>query len=246
MRDDLKITVHKWTAEEQQAVNGFYEAFRKVWDTMNPWYKLEEPFSEAGVQRFRDAMKYGRDGWPVPKRLDDVAVNIAVPSSSGNDGLYLRVIKPTAPSKGVYLHMHSGGWTVGSADIEDTVLHRIAKNTGYTVASVEYRLAPKHRYPKAIDDCLDAALFLLHPDNENKYGPLRIIGGESAGGHLTMAVAFRLRNKGIDVRKQFHCLVFNYGVFGMSKLEILGCSASSLPFIPLLPGSVPGRPECED
>lgn len=228
MTDNLKITVQKWTLEEERAITEKYTGFRKFWDTITPWYKLEEPYSEAGAQRFRDAMKYGRDGWPVPKRLNDVAVNIPVPSSTGNQELYVRIFRSPAPSKGVYLHIHGGGWTIGSADIEDEIRYRVAQNTEYTVASVEYRLAPKHRYPKAIDDCLDAALFFLQPDMEQQYGALRILGGESSGGHLAMAVAFRLRKSGVNVRKQLDCLIFNHAVFGMYCLCVRSFSCVCL------------------
>lgn len=219
--NDLKIRVHQWTAEERKANEGFYAALREIWNTMIPWYQLEEPYSEKGAQRFRDQMKYGGGGWPARKRLDDIAVNIPFPSSTGAQGVYLRVFKPASASnggsKGVYLHIHGGGWTVGSADIEDETLYRIACNTGYTVASCEYRLAPKHPYPAPVDDCLDATLYLLTPEVEEKLGPLRLIGGESAGAHLTMTTVFALRSRGIDVRTQLDAVVFNYGCFGKSE-----------------------------
>lgn len=215
---DLKIRVHQWTDEEKKANETFYTALRGVWDSMVPWYKLEEPHSEAGAQRFRDMMKYGGGGWPARKRLDDIAEDIPIESRSGAKGLYLRVIRPPSSGeqakKGVYLHFHGGGWTVGSADIEDETLYRIACNTGYTVASMEYRLAPAHPYPAATEDCLDAALFLLTPESEAKLGPLRAVGGESAGAHLSMTTIFGLRHTGIDVRSQLDAAVFNYGCYG--------------------------------
>lgn len=216
---DLKICIHEWTPEQTTKIQGFYVALRGIWDKMVPWYQLEEPFSEAGAQRYRSNMKFGGDGWPAKTRLDDIARNVAFPSRSGFEGLYVRVVDPPAksnPPKGVYLHFHGGGWTLGAADGEDEALYRIAKNTGYTVASVEYRLGPKHEYPAAIHDCVDAALFMLK--NEATYGPLRIMGGESAGAHLAMSVTLALRHQGIDVRKQLDCLVLNYGCFGSHAL----------------------------
>ncbi|KAL4805225.1 alpha/beta hydrolase fold-domain-containing protein [Aspergillus unguis] len=208
----MNITTHQWPVREQKAVDDFYISLRSVWDTMRPWYTLAEPYSEAGAQQFRDAMRYGHDGWATPKRLDDVAVNLPIPSSSGNGDLYVRTFRPSGVCHGVYLHFHSGGWTLGSADIEDEVLSRIANKTGYMVASVEYRLAPKHRYPGAIEDGLDAAAFFLRAESEREYGPLCIVGGESAGAHLAMTVIFGLRQRGVDVQEQLRCLVFNYGV----------------------------------
>lgn len=222
---DLKITVHEWSAEEKANNEAFYAALRGFWDKLVPWYKLAEPFSAAGAQKFTDMMKYGNDeGWAAPKRLDDIAVNIPVPSSSGAEGLYLRVFRPPGASdstNGVYLHFHGGGWTVGAADVEDETLYRIAKETNHVVASFEYRMGPKYKFPVPIEDCIDAAHFLLEEENEAKYGPLRIIGGESAGAHLSMTVTFALRDEGLDVRKQLDCLVLNYGCYGMFSLSSL-------------------------
>ncbi|KAK5031712.1 hypothetical protein LTS07_004332 [Exophiala sideris] len=219
--NDLKIRVQQWTEDEAKANGGFYTALRGVWDTMVPWYKLEEPYSEAGAQTFRNMMKFGGGGWPARKRLDDIAENIPVASRSGAQGLYLRVFKPATnngqPPKGVYLHFHGGGWTVGSADVEDEILYRIACNTGYTVASMEYRLAPKSPYPAPIEDCMDAALYLLSPEVEASMGPLRVIGGESAGAHLTMVTVFGLRTNGVNVRSQLDAIVLNYGCYDMDQ-----------------------------
>ena len=216
--NNLKITVHQWTEDEKKANDSFYAALRGIWDNMVPWYKLEEPHSEAGAQRFRDQMKYGGGGWPARTRLDEIAVDIPVPSTTGVEGLYLRVFKPDSSihpvNKGVYLHSHGGGWTVGSADIEDETLYRIACKTGYTVASMEYRLAPKHPYPAPLEDCMDAARYVLTPEIEAKMGPLRVMGGESAGAHLAMATLFGLRSSGVDVKSQLDALVFNYGCYG--------------------------------
>lgn len=213
---NLKITVHQWAPELKAGNETFYRGLREIWNKMTPWYMLEEPFSEAGAVRFRNNMKYGGDGWPPSKRLDSIARNIPFSNRFGIDSMYMRTFKPPGESIGVYLHFHGGGWTLGAADGEDEVLNRIAVKTGYTVMSVEYRLAPRYQYPAPIDDCVDAALFILTPESIAEHGQLRVMGGESAGGHLAMVTVMALRKKGVDVRAQFHALVFNYGCFGKS------------------------------
>ena len=70
-----------------------------------------------------------------------------------------RIIAPAEP-KGVYLHIHGGGWTWGTADEQDPWLDRLAERCGLAVVSVEYRLAPEDPYPAAPDDCEAAALWL--------------------------------------------------------------------------------------
>lgn len=240
---NLKITEHEWTADQVTKIQGFYGALRGIWDSMVPWYKLEEPFSEGGALRYRNNMKYGGDGWPAKKMLDEIAQNVPFPSRSGFEGLYVRILKPPTanPSKGVYLHFHGGGWTLGAADGEDETLYRIAKNTGYTIASVEYRLAPKYAYPAAIDDCVDAAVFMLK--NEATYGPLRVMGGESAGGHLTMSVALALRDQGTDVKRQFDGLVLNYGCFGSYCTMASGPAKNVLTVFRSIPDSIMSKPQ---
>ena len=81
---------------------------------------------------------------------------------TGKDGneIPLRVIAPPQP-RGIYLHLHGGGWVLGGADLQDPMLERIADNTGQAVVAVEYRLAPEHPYPAGPDDCEAAAAWLV-------------------------------------------------------------------------------------
>ena len=98
----------------------------------------------------------------------------------------MRIIAPENP-RGVYLHIHGGGWTWGTADEQDPWLDRLAERCGLAVVSVEYRLAPENPYPAAPDDCEAAALWLIR-EAESRFGTSRLfIGGESAGAHLSAA-----------------------------------------------------------
>ncbi len=106
----------------------------------------------------------------------------------------LRIIAPDNP-RGVYFHIHGGGWTWGTADEQDPWLDRLADRCGLAVVSVEYRLAPEHPFPAAPDDCEAAALWLLR-EAESRFGTSRLfIGGESAGAHLSALTLLRLRDK---------------------------------------------------
>jgi acetyl esterase/lipase len=140
----------------------------------------------------RRARYEGRSIFPAPVFLDE-ARWVDVPSRGG--GLRLRVIAPEGDAKGVYLHIHGGGWTIGAPDLHDTDLSRLARETGQVVASPEYRLAPEHPYPAAPDDCEDVALWLLeHAAAELGAPPLLSVGGESAGAHLAAVTILRLRD----------------------------------------------------
>ncbi|WP_029350700.1 alpha/beta hydrolase [Bosea sp. 117] len=107
----------------------------------------------------------------------------------------LRILTPPEAPKGVYLHLHGGGWSLGSARENDGLNHRFVERTGFAVVSVDYRLAPENPYPQAPDDCEAAALWLLR-EGPTRFGTDRYaIGGESAGANLSVATLLRLRDK---------------------------------------------------
>jgi acetyl esterase/lipase len=108
----------------------------------------------------------------------------------------VRIIRPAAgPVRGTYLHIHGGGWMLGAADMQDETLGRTADRTGLVCMSVEYRLAPEHPYPAAPDDCETAALWLAENAGTLCGGGKLFIGGESAGGHLSVVTLLRLRDR---------------------------------------------------
>ncbi|WP_189304936.1 alpha/beta hydrolase [Streptomyces albospinus] len=109
-------------------------------------------------------------------------------------GVKVRVFVPDR-FDGVYLHIHGGGWTFGSADGQDERLWRLAERARLAVVSVEYRLAPEHPFPAGPDDCETAARWLVkHAAAE--FGTERLlIGGESAGAHLSVVTLLRLRDR---------------------------------------------------
>ncbi|MFL5997194.1 MAG: alpha/beta hydrolase [Streptomyces sp.] len=109
-------------------------------------------------------------------------------------GLKVRVFVPDHVD-GVYLHMHGGGWAFGSAGGQDERLWRLAVQAQLAVVSVEYRLAPEHPFPAGPDDCEAAARWLVDHAAE-EFGTQRLlIGGESAGAHLSVLTLLRLRDR---------------------------------------------------
>ncbi|WP_030273930.1 alpha/beta hydrolase [Streptomyces sp. NRRL B-24484] len=97
--------------------------------------------------------------------------------------------------EGVYLHLHGGGWVFGSADGQDERLWRLAQEARLAVVSVDYRLAPEHPFPAGPDDCEAAARWLV-ANARAEFGTQRLlIGGESAGAHLSVLTLLRLRDR---------------------------------------------------
>jgi acetyl esterase len=95
---------------------------------------------------------------------------------------------------GVYLHIHGGGWMFGAADGQDERLWSLSEQTRLAVVSVEYRLAPEHPLPAAVEDCLAVARWLVS-NARAEFGTERLlIGGESAGAHLSVLTLLGLRD----------------------------------------------------
>jgi len=106
----------------------------------------------------------------------------------------VRIVHAESP-RGVYLHIHGGGFILGSAAGQDAMLERIATQVGVTCVSVEYRLAPEHPFPAAWDDCEAAAVWLAR-NAKSEFGTDNLlIGGESAGATLAVPTLIRLRDR---------------------------------------------------
>ncbi len=146
----------------------------------------------VGAENARQGRRQGRGPFPAPV-FSPRARTIAIPGRDGNE-IPLRVIAPDQP-RGVYLHIHGGGWVLGGADMQDPMLEHIADNTGLAVVSVEYRLAPEHPYPAGPDDCESAAAWLVKNAKAEFGSDLLTVGGESAGGHLAAVTVLRMRDR---------------------------------------------------
>jgi len=146
-----------------------------------------------GAAAARAARRRGEGPFPAPV-FSERARTVAIPAKDGHQ-IPLRVIVPAAKPRGIYLHLHGGGWVLGGADMQDPMLERLADNTGQAIVAPEYRLAPEHPYPAGPDDCEAAALWLVE-NGKREFGTEALtIGGESAGGHLTAVTLLRMRDR---------------------------------------------------
>ena len=99
-------------------------------------------------------------------------------------------------AKEAILFFHGGGWTTESVETYDRVCARMAQSTGQIVVSVEYRLAPEHRFPTGLEDCYAAAQAMLRGEILPEVAPENVtIMGDSAGGNLAAAVCLMARDK---------------------------------------------------
>jgi acetyl esterase/lipase len=151
----------------------------------------------------RAARREGHGVFPPPVFLDNARTETA-------GGVPVRIFEPPDP-QGAYLHIHGGGWMLGGADMQDELLCELAQESGLTVVSVDYRLAPEHPYPAGPDDCEAAARWFL-----DRYEGRLTIGGESAGAHLAVLTLLRLRDRhGISPRT-FAAANLVFGAFDLT------------------------------
>lgn len=103
----------------------------------------------------------------------------------------------------VILYLHGGGYFFGSAAAHRPLTWRLSQATARPVFSLNYRLAPRHRFEHWLEDAVTAYLHLL----DEGYDPARIlIGGDSAGGHLTLMTLLALRDQGLPLPAGGLCL----------------------------------------
>ncbi|HUV09628.1 MAG TPA: alpha/beta hydrolase [Acidimicrobiia bacterium] len=95
------------------------------------------------------------------------------------------------------VYLHGGGWVICDLDSHDGACRRIANAIGAVVVSVDYRLAPEHRYPAAVDDAHAAAAWVAdHADDLGIDSARLAVAGDSAGGNLAACIALMARDRG--------------------------------------------------
>lgn len=114
-----------------------------------------------------------------------------VPTPAG--GVPVRAYVPLGEAVGprpVLVYFHGGGWTIGSVETHDNTCRSLANGSGTAVVSVDYRLAPEHPYPAALEDCLAALDWVVDSAGELGVDARRLaLGGDSAGGNLAALIA---------------------------------------------------------
>ena len=93
------------------------------------------------------------------------------------------------------IYIHGGGWVIGSLDSHDGACRRLAQAGQFMVASVDYRLAPEHKFPAGLEDCIAATRWIAAHGAAWGVDPARLaLGGDSAGANLTLATLLALRD----------------------------------------------------
>ena len=120
-------------------------------------------------------------------------VDDTVPVEGGE--IAVRVFAPQDP-RAMIVYYHGGGWVIGALDEFDTLARQMVQRTRAAVALVDYRLAPEHRYPTAVEDAWTALRWVKeHLDEHGTQLPL-VVAGDSAGGNLAAIMAQRATAEG--------------------------------------------------
>jgi acetyl esterase len=152
------------------------------------------PVERLSVDEARQRMKAAFA--PRGTRLALASVNdIEIPSAAGR--LAMRLYRPSEGELPIALFFHGGGWTINDLDTHDELCRRLAHGSGWMLASLDYRRAPEHKYPAALEDAHVAYRWLL--DNAAALGidpAVRAVAGESAGATTAAALTLLLRDSG--------------------------------------------------
>jgi acetyl esterase/lipase len=97
----------------------------------------------------------------------------------------------------VLVYFHGGGWVIGDLDTHDVLCRQLTSEAGVSVVSVDYRMAPEHKFPAAVDDSWAATRWVVGHADELKVDAARLaVAGDSAGGNLAAVVALLARDQG--------------------------------------------------
>jgi acetyl esterase len=124
-------------------------------------------------------------------------VDRTVPGPAGP--IPVRIYTPLGPNvRGLYVYYHGGGWVIGDVETHDAYCCSVANAAGCRVLSVDYRLAPEHKFPAAPDDCYVATAWAFENVRQLCGGAVEpiAVGGDSAGGNLAAVVSLMARDRG--------------------------------------------------
>jgi acetyl esterase len=135
---------------------------------------------------------------PDPPEVASV-VDRAIPGPGGPLPLRIYRALGTSPTQSlpVLVYFHGGGFTIGNLDTHDVVCRGLANGGRCAVVAVDYRLAPEHKFPAAVEDAVAATRWVAAHADELAVDPKRLaVGGDSAGGNLATVAALIARDSG--------------------------------------------------
>jgi len=150
----------------------------------------------------RAAYEVGAGVLEIPSPKLHRIESFTLPARDGHD-LPVRLYAPSSEKLPVLVYFHGGGFTIGSIATHDVLCRTLSHLAGCAVLSVDYRLAPQHKFPTAHDDAWDAVQWVAQHGGEVGLDVRRIaVGGDSAGGTLAAACAVHARDAALPLALQ--------------------------------------------
>jgi acetyl esterase len=160
------------------------------------------PFHRMRPAEARAAYQQTAEVLDLPRAPLHEVTDIQLPGGQGAP-LSARWYRPVAHAHGTLLYLHGGGFTVGNLETHDSLCRQLALHSGADVLALDYRLAPEHRFPAAVDDAWAAMRFLAARAGAPGVDGSRLaVGGDSAGGSLAAVCALHARDTGLALRLQ--------------------------------------------
>jgi len=209
-KEIMKFILQFTELEENKQFN-FLKIYKKVLDLNELFFKKKAGMVELHdkltaeernyvTRLLRYAIEHSAmqelEEYPIPKEIEIKPIMLGKTPAEW--------IIPSDPIKDhVILHLHGGGWILGSPLTCRKLNSVISNATNLRILSIDYRLAPEHPFPTPFEDCVNAYNWLLSNGFKNDH---IIIAGESAGGNLTLATLLKLRDLGIGLPAGAICL----------------------------------------
>jgi acetyl esterase len=157
-----------------------------------------KPVSEQTPAEFRETVRAGSLALAPPVEALHEVRDTTIPGPGG--AVRVRVYTPRAVASGellpVVVHYHGAGWVGGDLDTHDAIARYYAKHADAVVVAVDYRLAPEHRFPAAVDDAYAAALWASEHAGDLHGDAARLaVVGDSAGATLATVVCQLARDR---------------------------------------------------
>ncbi|MBV8501196.1 MAG: alpha/beta hydrolase [Paucibacter sp.] len=156
------------------------------------------PFHSMTPQEARAAYQLGAEILDLPRAPLPRVHDLELAGRSAR--LYAPSTETGLPA---LLYLHGGGFTIGGLETHDSLCRQLALRGNCAVVALDYRLAPEHRFPAAVDDCFSALQHLSARAESLGLDASRIaVGGDSAGGTLAAVSAMQARDAGVDLKLQ--------------------------------------------
>jgi acetyl esterase len=160
------------------------------------------PFHAMTPQEARVAYVTAAEVLDLPRAALASVQDIVIPAFDGC-ALAARRYRPVERPRCTLLYLHGGGFTIGGLETHDSLCRQLALHAGAEVLALDYRLAPEHRFPTAVDDAWAALRWLAEQGAAQGFDTQRLaVGGDSAGGTLAAVAAILARDHGVALQAQ--------------------------------------------